>query len=325
VRRTNDHSVRTGFRARGVAVRTRIAQSKNQKPKSKIVLALLLAACMAWSSLLVAAEQGISVSGTGEVLAKPSHVEIDVSAAAAAELTADAIQKYRDSLRRTTEAFGKLDMKGLKIEQRELSFANSTPGGGAAGMVAGLVGGGAPAAKPQVDISRSLRLVLEGIDQMEEAALMETIGTLLDTARDAGATIGQSSSSSALLAQMMGRQAGSTSMVTFVVDNAAQQHEKAYQQAFAEAKSRATRLAKLAGAKLGSVISIEEAADASKDDASVQEQLITTIYGIGSKPKGGIRLTSDKLGDIPVRVTLRVRFSLGSQGKPSSDDEEDSK
>jgi uncharacterized protein YggE len=292
---------------------------------ARMPLVLTLAACVACSSSLAATEGGITVSGTGEVLAKPTHVEIDVSANAAAELTADAIQKYRDSLRRTTEAFEKLDMKDLKIEQRELSFASSTPGGGA-GMVLAVPGGAAPAAKPQVDISRALRLVLGGIDQMEEASLMETIGTLLDTARDAGATVGQSSSSSALLAQMMGRQAGSTSMVTFVVDNASQQHEKAYQQAFAEAKSRATRLAKLAGTALGPVISIEEAADAPKDDTSVQEQLITTIYGIGSKPKGGIRLTSDKFGDIPVRVTLRVRFSLGSQGKPSSDDEvEDSK
>ncbi len=315
MRRTNDHALKGRFRARGVAVRTRIAQSK-------ILLTLTLVACVAWCSSLVAAEKGITVSGTGEVLAKPTHVEIDISAKAAAELTADAIQKYRDSLRRTTEAFSKLDMKGLKIEERELSFANSTPGGGA-GMVLALQGGAAPAAKPQVDISRSLRLVLGGIDQMEEATLMETIGTLLDTARDSGATVGEGSSSNALLARMMGQQGGSTSMVTFVVDNASTQHEKAYQQAFAEAKSRATRLAKLAGSTLGPVTSIEEAADASKDDASVREQLITAMYGIGSKSKGGIRLTADKLGDIHVRVTLRVRFSLGSQGKPPSDDDEE--
>jgi len=243
---------------------------------------------------------------------------------AAAELTADAIQKYRDSLRRTTEAFEKLDMKDLTIEKRELSFANSTPGGNA-GAAFAVVGGAPAAAKPQVDISRALRLVLGNIDQMEEAPLMETIGSLLDTARDSGATVGQGSSSNALLARMMGQQAGSTSMVTFVVDNASEQHEKAYQQAFSEAKARATRLAKLAGTALGPVISIEEAAEAPKDDASVQEQMITAIYGIGTKNSNrGLRLTSDKLGDIPVRVTLRVRFELGSQGEPSLKEEGES-
>ncbi|HEV3023427.1 MAG TPA: SIMPL domain-containing protein [Pirellulales bacterium] len=279
--------------------------------KSKILIALSLSACAAMTASLVAAEPGITVSGTGEVLAQPTHVEIDLNASAAAELTGDAIQKYRDSLRRTTEAFKKLDMKGLKIEERELSFANSTPGGGNAMVMMAVPGGGAPAAKPQVDITRSLRLVLAGIDKIEEAALMETIGTLLDTARDSGATVGQSSATNALLMQMMGRQATSTSMVTFVVDNASQQHEKAYQQAFAEAKSRATRLASLAGATLGKVVSIEEGVEA-KDDASIQEQMVTAIYGIGgAKSKGGIRLTSDKYGDIPVRVTLRVRFALG--------------
>ncbi|HUY32128.1 MAG TPA: SIMPL domain-containing protein [Pirellulales bacterium] len=289
---------------------------------SRILLALTLAACTAWSSSLMAAEHGnISVSGAGEVRVRPTHLEIEISAKAAAELTADAIQKYRDTLRRTTEAFEKLDMKDLTIEQRELSFTKSTPGenGGMAGFVLG--GGGAPAAKPQVDISRSLRLVLAGIDQLEEAALMETIGTLLDTAHDSGATVGEGSSSNAMLAQMMGQQAGSTSMVTFVVDNASEQHEKAYQQAFAAAKARATRLAKLAGATLGSVRSIDEQ----------QGQVVYPRYAntLNLNSNGDSRLTSDTLGDIPVRVTLHVNFLLNAQDAPSSADddeeEEDSK
>ncbi|HEV3022474.1 MAG TPA: hypothetical protein VGX76_08400, partial [Pirellulales bacterium] len=79
--------------------------------KLRVLLALSLAAGAAWNSSLVAAERAITVFGTGEVLVKPTHVEIDLNANAAAELTGDAIQKYRDSLRRTTEAFKKLEMK----------------------------------------------------------------------------------------------------------------------------------------------------------------------------------------------------------------------
>ena len=189
-------------RMHDVSAPIRARESKIQDPGSKLLL--VLAAWSACCSPLVAVERGITVSGTGMVLAKPTHLEIDASVNAAAELTADAIQKYRDSLRRTKEAFKKLEMKDLVIEEGELSFANSTPNDDDEVGVVNLNmfgGGGVPAAaKPQVHISRSLRLVLGGIDKLDEPTLMETIGTLLDTARDASATVGQSSSNALLRA-----------------------------------------------------------------------------------------------------------------------------
>jgi len=296
----------------GLAVGLRARQSRIQIPRPRILLTL--ATWAAWCSPLVAIERGITVSGTGEARARPTHVEIDVSVNAAAELTADAIQKYRDSLRRTTEAFKKLEMKDLTIEERELSFGNSAPGDddedGNFNVFGG--GGGAPAAaKPQVHISRALRLALGGIDQLDEPTLMESIGTLLDTARDVSATVAQSSSN-ALLAQMMGQQSGSSSMVTFVINDAAEQHEKAYQEAFAEAKARATRLARLSGTTLGEVIAIQEAADAGMDSETAL--MISAINdATGDKSKRSNRLTTDKLGEIPVRVTLWVRFMIGAK------------
>jgi uncharacterized protein YggE len=115
-----------------------------------------------------------------------------------------------------------------------------------------------------------------------------------------------------------GQQSNSSSMVTFVVENAAEPYEEAYQQAYAEAKARATRLAKLAGTTIGPMISIDETASA---DASPQEQVFASMSGTGSKSKGAIRLTSDKLGDIPVRVTLQVRFAHGPQKDQAPNDD----
>jgi uncharacterized protein YggE len=119
------------------------------------------------------------------------------------------------------------------------------------------------------------------------------------------------------MARIYGQQSNSSSMVTFVVENAAEPYEEAYQQAYAEAKSRATRLAKLAGTTIGPMISIDETASA---DSSEQEQVFA-MSGTGSKSKGAIRLTSDKLGDIPVRVTLQVRFAHGPRKDQASNDE----
>lgn len=250
---------------------------------------------------------GISVFGSGEVRAKPTRVEIDLTAGAGAELTGDALVKYQDSLRRTLAAFDKLELKGLQIEQRGLSFVSN--GGAAAGPY--VEPGAAPAGKAKIDISRSLRLVLSGVDKLSEEELTGTIGRLLDAAKDAGAKIGEGTDN-ALLMQMIGRTGSPTPVVKFVVEDAQQSREKAYQQAFDQAKARATRLARLAGAELGPVESIEEAPDAvGKKEESVQERMISAIYGISSKSnEEETRLASDQLAEIPVRVTLKVRFSL---------------
>jgi uncharacterized protein YggE len=278
------------------------------KRLTSIVLTALLSALSPTGT--EAAESGITVSGTGEVPAKPSRVEIDLSAGAAAELTGDAIVKYQDSLRRTLGAFEKMDLKNLKIEQRSLSFEST---GGASAAAYNQPGNAAPAtSKSQIDITRSLRVVLSEADELPEAELMETIGKLIDAAKDAGAKVG-AGTENALLMRMMGETASATPVVTFVVEDAAPARERAYQAAFDQAKARAARLAKLAGRRLGRVESVEEALEASgkKDEAGMQERMITAIYGVSSaSDEEDSQLTSQKLADIPVRVTLRVRFAL---------------
>ena len=256
---------------------------------------------------------GISVYGAGEVRAKPPRVEIALTAGAGAELTGDALVKYQDSLRRTLTAFDKLEIKDLKVEQRGLSFASS--GGAPAEAYAAAVPG-TPAGKAKIDISRSLRVVLAHADKLPEEELTSVIGKLLDAAKDAGAKVGEGGDN-ALLMRMIGQTGSPTPVVTFVVEDAQQAREDAYQQAFAQAKARATRLARLAGVELGLVESIEEGAEpTNKKDASVQEQMMSAIYGIGGKSsEEETRLTSDQLTEIPVRVTLRVRFSLERKAK----------
>ncbi|HUY91469.1 MAG TPA: SIMPL domain-containing protein [Pirellulales bacterium] len=278
-------------------------------PWKRLASIALTALLSALSPHVQGSESGITVSGTGEVLAKPTRVEIDLSAGAAAELTGDAIVKYQDSLRRTLDAFKKMQLKNLTIEQRSLSF-QSTSGAAAANAFA--QPGRAPStAKSQIDITRALRIVLTETDKLSEQELMETIGKLLDAAKDAGAKIGDGASN-ALMLRMMGQSASSIPVVTFVVEDVAAAREKAYQQAFDQAKARAARLSNLAGQRLGRVESVEEGLETNaKDESGVQEKMITAIYGISSNTDNEeSRLTSQKLADIPVRVTLRVRFAL---------------
>lgn len=274
----------------------------------------LLAICAVLGSAIDigSADDGtITVLGSSELNVQPSGIEIDLTAVGAAELTGDAIVKYQDAVRRTKDAFEKLEIKDLKIEERTLAITSGGAAGGMAGMVVAFPGGGAgEAAKPQIDITRSLRVTMVGIRDMEEEALVKTIGKLLDTAKDAGAAVGGSDPSAAMMASMIGRNVGSQSLVRYIVDDADEQREKAYQMAFAQAESRAKRLAGLARQKLGSVISVEESAVAAPSSEGPQEKLIKAVYGIGETQTDDSRLSSDRLGPIPVRVGLKVKFAL---------------
>lgn len=271
------------------------------------LLALALMSCVGGPAY--AEDSGITVSGTGEVKAKPNVVEIDLQSAGTAELTGDAIVKFRDAKRRTIEAFAKLNMKNLQVQEQGISLSNPM-GANPQQMFVGNPGQ-APGAKPQVEISRAIRLVLGDIQSMPEEELMETIGKLLDTAKDSGATVG-ASGASALLARMYGQQI-STSMATFVLDNVSELRDQANQKAMEQARSRAERLAALAGVKLGPVIFVQEVGTPGSSESSPQ-QMWMAIYGIrDTSGKDELRVTSDKFAEIPVRVSLQVRFSIAQK------------
>jgi uncharacterized protein YggE len=268
-------------------------------------------AVLVWFSpvVAVAQEPGITVLGTGEVLAKPDCLEIEVRASAEAELTGDAVVKYDDSLRRIRGAFTKLDVKDLAVEERELSVASGAEAAG--GLAAVMAAQNKAASKANIQLTRSLRLVVRKIDKLPEAEVIGTISKLLDASKDAGAKIGKEGSSALL--QAIGQGGGASPVVHFVVEHPEEMREQAYQKAFDEATARARRLAKLAQSRLGQAVSIEEiAAAAPAKEAGMQERMLSAIYGIETTSSDDPRLSSDKLIDIPVRVTLRVRFSLAN-------------
>lgn len=245
-----------------------------------------------------AEDRAVTVAGTGEVLAKPNCLQIDVRASAAAELTGDAVVKYQDALRRVRGAITKLDVKNLTIEERDLSLTSGSDDGGQQVV---FVGQPQPAAaKPNIHITRSLRLLVRGIDKMPEAEVMNTISALLDAAKDAGASVGKHQNPNVY--QPMMEDGGAASVAYFVVEHPEELREQAYRKAFDEAKKRGERLAKLAGAELGGVVTIDEEENA----------MVTHVYGYGTPTadNAATRLSSSKLIDIPVRVTLRVRFAL---------------
>lgn len=251
--------------------------------------------------------EGITVNGKGEIKARPNFIELNMRTSAVAELTADAIVKYRDSKRRTLEAFEKLEMKELTVTERGLTLG---PGNAQEQMQMAWrgMGGGGTAVKTQVEISSSLQLRLGGIRDLAPEQAMETVGKLLDTAHDAGAGVGPSQADYNM-AYRYGN-AVNMSMVKFVVRDLDELREQAYQAAVDDARKRAERLARLNGVRLGEVLAVNETY-VSGDDATAN---YSPYYGYGYRPQPSDvdepHIASDTFSPVTFQVRLTVKFAI---------------
>jgi uncharacterized protein YggE len=262
---------------------------------------------------------GITVSGTGEVRAKPNLVEIDLQNTGMAELSADAIVKYRDNKRRMLQAFEALKLRNFAVEEKGVSL---TGGMNAAELEQSLRHGGVattPATKAQLQIARTLRLSLRGVQDMPEDELMDTLGKIFDVAKDSGIALAPSPEAQQV-AQRWGRALSGASPV-FVLDEITEQREQAYRKAIEDARQRAGRLAALTGVKVGPVLAVSEVQVSGDESMPAQNPYYYYYYqqaGLSSDAPGP-RVTSPTFVEIPVRVKLQVRFGIAGGEKEAAE------
>ena len=252
--------------------------------------------------------EGITVYGTGELRARPNFVEIDLKAAARAELTDDAIVKFNDSKQRTLDAFEGLKMKNLKVSETGLTLA---PGNVQEMMQR--MWNGMPqqnTKKPEIEISSALHLQLSEVQDVPSEELLKTIGKLLDTASDAGAEYGPSQAEMQM-AYRYGRNASGV-IVKFILRDLETLREQAYEKAVEDARRRGARLAKLHGLKLGPVAAVQEV-QVSGDEVGQQAVQPWDVQSTSAAPEEP-QIVSNSFNTIPFRVKLLVRFTTEPQG-----------
>lgn len=265
-----------------------------------------------------ASADGISVFGTGEVPARPDSVEIDLTVSGKAELTGDALVKFRDAKQRLAEALKKLGLAELTLEDRGTTVSAGSSIEQQQRVINGIQ---QPLGKPQIEVSSTVRVTLKNVRQMPPEDLVKTVGKLIDVAQDAGVTIGPSAMDQ-MMRQRMGLLGGTSTTARFVVTDLAQLREQAYEKAVTDARERATRLAKLSGVKLGPALSVQEilvAGDAGQAPPSsgtnVQATLAYAMMNMlppsaPAESSATPRISSSTLGDLPVQVKLLVRFGI---------------
>jgi uncharacterized protein YggE len=284
----------------------------------RLTLSLAAVSLIAWTTIASAQVysgnlEGITVYGSGELRAKPNFVEISLKAAARAELTDDAIVKFKDSKQRTLDAFTALKMKNLTVHETGLTLA---PGN--IQQIMQQMWNGMPqqnAKKPEIEISSALHLQLSEVANVPSEELLKTIGKLLDTASDSGAEYGPSQAEMQM-AYRYGRNVSGV-IVKFILRDLEAIREKVYEKAVEDARTRAERLAKLHGLKLGPAIAVQEV-QVSGDETGAQQVVQPWDVATNSDTPVEPQIVSNSFNEIPFRVKLMVRFSTEPQGSKTA-------
>src|SRR5262249_18310923 len=108
--------------------------------------------------------------------------------------------------------------------------------------------------KQKVSVTEQLKIVLKEADKMEQPALMDTMLKVLDTAKDSGLTLGDGTPRNVNYYPPPPGPA----LINFKITDVTALREQAYKQAMDDARSRAQKLAELAGVKLGKILAVRD-------------------------------------------------------------------
>jgi len=269
---------------------------------------LIVACLLAVGSAARAADQGITVSASGEVKSKPTVVEIGATVTAEAELTADAIVKYREAKKKGIDALTNLKMANLAIESNGFTVNSAMDAQQQQRMMNGMPGG---AGKQKVEVTEQMRLTVKDVDKLEPEALMDTLLKIIDTGKDAGLVIGPPPVTNYYEMQIRMQSGKGNSLVSFKLGDVNALKEQAYKQAMESAAAKAKRLAELAGVKLGKVLLVQEG---QPEEKNKQTMGYNPYMGVPFVVNEQTDVSSNLFGDIPVKVVLTVQYEILKDG-----------
>ena len=122
-----------------------------------------------------------------------------------------------------------------------------------------------PKVVDKVAVQERLTVSLSGINTMNADKLLESVIRIVDVIKDAGLVIGPGPKSMIEIQLSRGQPA---TLATFRLSDTDSLRQQAYEAAMQQARSKAERLAQLAGVQLGEIVSIREGLPVSKDDNS---------------------------------------------------------
>ncbi|MFN3167732.1 MAG: SIMPL domain-containing protein [Phycisphaeraceae bacterium] len=253
-----------------------------------------------WSATPALAEQQtVSVTAVGEFKVRPDTVEITGLISESNEKMKDAVAAFNDTRRRALASINAEGIENLQIEASSLSLS-------IAGETQQFDPFGNEVEKPipkgSLTISQSVTLKVTGLDQMEEAAVVDMVVKLIGAAREAGVDL-TAMSAQDMMRMEWGMGYGSAGTAVFSLSDPESVRKSATKDAVDKARADAAFLAELAGGKLGPVVAI--------GDGSSEESINPYMfYGYGMMEEDLGEFATPALEPIVVRRPLMVSFRL---------------
>ncbi len=267
----------------------------------RILVGLLCLICV---GAIANADEGITVSASGEVKGRPTVVEIGATVSGEAELTADAIMKYREARKKGIDAINKLKLPNVSVESSGYAVNSAVDPQQQMRMMQGM--GGGNQLKQKVQVTEQMKLTIKDADKMEPEKLMDTILKVIDAGKDAGLVMGPPPATNYYEMQIRMASGNGNSMVLFKLGDITKLKEEAYKDAMDSAKAK--RLAELAGVKLGRVLSVQEGQPSDSQDNT--RAMVYARFGIPFLPNEQNDVSSNLCTDIPVKVVLTVQYAI---------------
>lgn len=278
------------------------------RPRSVLFGVLLTAAGMVPAAVRAADGHVISVTGTGKVEVLPDRVEMTGSVNGDGEIAADAVKKYRGNKRRAIEAMNALKVMGLSVEGTGMMVTSPEV---AQQQQQVFFGGGNvnPQVAGKVSVNESLLVSIAGVEAMKPDEMLDTVMKVIDAGKDAGLTFGPKPMN---IYEMQISRGTPATIATFRLQEIEPHRKVAYEKAMEDARANAQRLAKLAGVRVGKVVSIKEGAAEMPTDSRSTNYYYAMLMGNLSQSRQDYTATSYKV--IPVAVALNVEFEI-EEGK----------
>ena len=260
------------------------------------------------TAITSASENGknIAVMGHATVEAKPDTMEMTVPISAEAEAAGDAIEKFESNKRRAIEVLDNLGLAELTVEGTGISISSGLLDAQEAQMAARR-GQVQPDVVSKLAVSEVLEIRLGSISEMDNETLLKTVSSIMDACEDAGLEVGPTSQDRY---QMQMRGGISPMLATFRLSSIEAVENDAYEKAMKDAMAEGQRLARLAGVKLGDVISVRGELAANPEWRHPNRQYRSRGYSRSYNPGSRSEYRSESFDGIPVTATLHVQFEI---------------
>jgi hypothetical protein len=258
-------------------------------------------------------EGGITVVGVGEACGKPNALEFRARLAGSGELANDALTKYQEFKRRALAAVDQLEFKEVKVSVGPLSLLHGGDQNQVYAMMMPGMAGTEAGAKVEVALSSLLRVTMHKIEEMSEEQVFELATQLVDKLKDSGVRI-HATQGAVSYVDPENEEYALPLLATFVVDDATELYEQARRRAYQAARANAEKMAELAELRLGPVESMREITPETAAATQVlwndveEMEMDMPVQRVAAAQPAKLRLTSRTFAEVPVHVSLRVRF-----------------